>query len=96
MHWITGTCAWVFRGVVEYMLGIQADFDGLRINPSLPEAWKRSTVHRTYRDCVYDITLIQNSYNGELKITVDDKPIEGNLLPLFDDGATHNVVVNIG
>ena len=96
LHWITGTCAWVFRGVVEYMLGIQADFDGLRINPSLPEAWKRSTVHRTYRDCVYDITLIQNSYNGELKITVDDKPIEGNLLPLFDDGATHNVVVNIG
>ncbi len=96
LHWITGTCGWLFRGVVEYMLGVQAEYDGLKIDPSLPEAWKRATVHRTYRDCVYDITFIQNSYNGKLSITVDGKAIEGNILPHFTDGAVHEVIVNVG
>ncbi len=96
LHWITGTCGWLFRGIVEYMLGVQAEYDGLKIDPSLPEKWKKVTVHRTYRGCVYDITLIQNSYNGKLSIAVDGKEIDGNILPLFTDGIAHNVVVNIG
>ncbi|MEE0970392.1 MAG: hypothetical protein U0M06_13555 [Clostridia bacterium] len=96
LHWITGTCGWLFRGIVEYMLGVQAEYDGLKIDPALPEAWKKATVHRTYRDCVYDITLIQNSYNGKLSITVDGKAIDGNILPLFNDGKAHDVIVNIG
>ncbi len=96
MHWITGTCGWLFRGVVEYMIGIQAEYEGLTINPAMPEAWKHVTVHRTYRDSIYDIELIQNCYNGALSITVDGVAIEGNMLPQFDDGAAHKVVVNIG
>ncbi len=94
-HWITGSCAWLFRGVIEYMLGVQAEYDGLKINPSLPEGWRRATIHRTFRDSVYDITLVQNKYNGSLSITVDGKEIGGNILPLFDDGKAHEVIVNI-
>ncbi len=96
MHWITGTAGWLFRGIVEYMLGVQAEYDGLKIDPALPEEWKKVTVHRMYRDCVYDITLIQNSYNGKLSITVDGNAIEGNILPHFTDGVAHKVIVNIG
>lgn len=96
MYWVTGTCGWMFRGIVEYMLGVQAEYDGLKINPALPEIWKNVSVHRTYRGCVYDIEFIQNSYNGKLDITVDGNAIEGNILPLFDDGVAHKVVVNIG
>ncbi len=96
MHWITGTCGWLFRGVVEYMIGVQAEYDGLAINPAMPEAWKNVSVHRTFRGCVYDIDFIQNCYNGALSITVDGKAIEGNILPYFEDGAAHKVVVNIG
>ena len=40
MHWITGTCGWLFRGIVEYMLGVQADYEGLRIVPAMPKVWK--------------------------------------------------------
>lgn len=96
MHWITGTCGWLLRGIVEYMLGVQASYDGLTVNPALPEEWKTATVHRTYRKSVYDITYIQNSYNGKLSVTVDGKAIEGNVLPQFEDGVAHKVVVNIG
>ena len=96
LHWISGTCAWLFRAIVEYMLGIGADYDGLKINPSLPESWKKASVHRTYRGCVYDITLIQNTYNGKVSITVDGEKIESDILPLFNDNNTHKVIVNIG
>ncbi len=95
-HWITGTCGWVFRGVVEYMLGVQADYDGLRINPALPREWKTASVHRIYRDCIYDINYTQNEYNGKVKLSVDGTPIEGNLLPHFTDGKAHKVDVTIG
>ncbi len=96
MYWVTGTCGWMFRGIVEYMLGVQAEYDGLKINPSLPEAWKKASVHRTYRGCVYDITFIQNTYNGQLSITVDGEKLSGNLLPIFTDGKAHEVIVTIG
>lgn len=96
LHWITGTCAWLFRGVVEFMLGIQADYDGLRINPSMPSAWKTASAHRVFRDCIYDINYTQNTYNGKVSITVDGKAVEGNLLPLINDGKAHKVDVVIG
>ncbi len=96
MHWITGTCGWLFRGIVEYMLGVQADYDGLRIKPVMPREWKTASVHRIFRDCIYDITYTQNAYNGKLSITVDGNAIEGNLLPIFNDGKAHKVSVTIG
>ncbi len=96
MHWITGTCGWLFRGIVEYMLGIQADYDGLRIVPCMPHAWKTASAHRIYRGCTYDITYIQNEYNGNIAITVDGNSIEGNLLPYFTDSKAHKVCVTIG
>lgn len=96
MHWITGTCGWLFRGIVEYMLGVQADYDGLRIVPAMPKVWKNASVHRIYRGCTYDITYTQNAYNGKVLITVDGNAIEGNLLPYFTDGIAHKVDVQIG
>lgn len=96
MGWVTGTSGWLFRGIVEFMLGIQAEYDGLAIRPALPEVWKQVTVHRTYRNAVYDITLIQNAYNGKISLTVDGKAIDGDIVPAFEDGKTHTVVATIG
>lgn len=95
MHWISGTCGWLFRGIVEYMLGIQADYNGLKIDPALPEKWKNITAHRTYRNCSYDIAYEQKRYNGEVKILVDGKTLVGNILPYFTDNQTHQVKVTI-
>ena len=54
LSWITGTCGWLFRGVVEFIIGIKADFDGLRIEPNLPQAWDFITV-KEYSEIVHII-----------------------------------------
>lgn len=91
--WITGTAAWTFLVITEYMLGIQRDFEGLRIKPTLPKHWRRCKVIRPFRNAVYEIE-IENSGGKEVKaIYVDGKKIEGNLISPHSDGKKHRVKV---
>ncbi|MDD6213810.1 MAG: hypothetical protein PUB42_01275 [Firmicutes bacterium] len=92
MSWITGTSGWLFRGIVEYMLGIRADFDGLIIDPVLPKTWKKLSAVRKYRGTVYEIEM-ENGGGDTAKINVDGKEISGNVVPAFSDGKTHAVKV---
>ena len=94
-HWVTGTCGWLFKGVVEYMLGIQADFDGLAIRPVLPDEWTDVKVHRVFRNATYEIEIKNLNKNGTVNISVDGNRISGDVLPDFNDGKVHNVNVEI-
>ena len=94
-HWVTGTCGWLFKGVVEYMLGVQADFDGLSIRPVLPDEWQDVKVHRVFRNATYEIRILNRKPNGNVVITVDGMVIDGDILPDFNDGKIHNVNVEI-
>lgn len=85
--WITGTCGWLFRAITEGLLGINAGFDGLELNPCLPSEWNKVNVIRKFRNCTYDIEM----ENGGNKIYVDGNPIDGNVLPIFDDNECHIV-----
>lgn len=93
ISWITGTCGWLFSGVLEGMIGVSAGFDGLEIRPNLPTSWDKVNIIRTFRGCTYDIDIIGVRLNDGLDITVDGNKIDGNVLPLFDDGKTHKVTV---
>lgn len=95
LHWMTGTSPWLFRSVVEYMLGVQADYDGLAMRPVMPSAWNTASVHRVFRNAEYDITINNNKPNGKITVNVDGNDIEGNIIKPFDDGKTHTVIVNI-
>jgi len=92
MNWITGTNGWMFRGIVENIIGIKAHFDGLQIDPTLPDKWDVVEVKRIFRGCTYNITIENKNLNGKYVISVDGKEIEGNILPLFD-GGEHTVTV---
>jgi cellobiose phosphorylase len=95
--WITGTSAWCMKGVYEGILGIYKDYDGLRIDPGFPSTWKEARATRTFRGCMYEL-IFKNPNNlskGKVEITVDGKVIEGNILPLFNDGVVHRVEVRI-
>ena len=83
------------NGVVEYMLGVQADFDGLAIRPVLPDEWTDVSVHRVFRNATYEIRILNRKPNGKTVITVDGKVIDGDILPDFNDGKIHNVLVEI-
>ena len=91
--WITGTCGWLFRGVVEFIIGVSADFKGLKIKPNLPKCWDKVKVKRVYRGCEYNITIEGVHSRENFKIMVDGKEIEGNIVPSFADKKAHEVVV---
>ena len=96
--WLTGTAAWNMVAISQYILGIAADFDGLKIDPSIPSAWDGFKASREYRGATYNI-MIKNPEHvckGVKSVTVDGNAIEGNVLPVFDKGTTHEVEVVLG
>ena len=96
--WLTGTAAWSFVVLTQYILGVKPDFNGLRIDPCIPKDWQEFTVKRSYRSAVYNIHISNPGKisKGIQSITVDGKSIDGNLLPDFQDGKIHNVKVIMG
>ncbi len=96
--WLTGTAAWNFVAVSQYILGIIPDWDGLKVDPSIPSAWDGFKAVRQFRGASYSITFKNPDHvcKGVKSVTVDGKAIEGNVLPVFGDGKTHEVEVIMG
>ncbi len=93
--WLTGTAAWNFYVISNYILGIKPDWDGLKIDPCIPHTWDGYKVCRRFRDAVYEVEIQNPDHvcRGVKQMTVDGKPVEGNLIPAFCDQKTHKVVV---
>ena len=81
--WLTGTAAWNWLTITQYILGIRPTYDGLEINPCLPSAMKEYTVHRVLRDAIFDITVKNpdGHESGVRSIVLDGFHIEGNIIP---------------
>ena len=96
--WLTGTAAWTFFNVSQYILGIQPTLDGLKVDPCIPHTLPGFTVTRRYRGAVYHITVDNSAavQHGVKSVTVDGKAIEGNLLPLAAEGTEVTVQVVMG
>ncbi len=90
--WITGTSGWLFRCIVENIIGLQPEYDGLSIKPMLPKAWDKVSVRRVFRGAVYNITIEQTA--NENSVTADGISVYGNILPLYTDGE-HDICVKI-
>ncbi|WP_430813684.1 GH36-type glycosyl hydrolase domain-containing protein [Carboxylicivirga sp. RSCT41] len=95
--WLTGTAAWNYYAITQYILGVQPDYDGLKIEPCVPADWKGFTVKRLFRGVEYDITVKNPDgvSKGVATIEVNGEKIEGNVIPLLNDGS-HKVVVTMG
>ena len=94
--WLTGTAAWNYYAITQFILGIKPAYEGLEINPCISSEWKEYNVKRKFRGANYDIT-IQNP-NGICKgvksITVDGKMIEGNVVK--HQPGNHEIIVVMG
>jgi cellobiose phosphorylase len=95
--WLTGTAAWNYAAVSQWILGIRPELDGLRIDPAIPAAWDGFTATRYFRGAEYAITVRnpQHACKGVAALMVDGKPVEGNLVPVLD-GGKHTVEVTLG
>ncbi len=96
--WLTGTAAWNFVAVSQYILGIIPDWDGLKVDPSIPHEWDGFTATRKFRGDTFNITFKNPDHvcKGIKSVTVDGKAIDGNVLPVFGDGNEHSVEVVMG
>jgi cellobiose phosphorylase len=96
--WLTGTAAWNFVAISQFILGVKPDYDGLIIDPCIPKTWKNYSVKRVFRGITYDINVKNPSKvnSGVKKMTVDKVEVKGNKVPLFDDGKEHVVEIILG
>ena len=80
--WLTGTAAWNFVALSQWICGIRAEHAGLRIEPRLPEHVKKATITRKYRGCQYVIDVVNKKSDGTitLKLASGEAKVVGTLV----------------
>lgn len=96
--WLTGTAAWTFVNVSQYILGIHPTLDGLKVEPCIPASLSGYTVSRRYRGAVYNITIDNRAeiQKGLSQVLVNGAAQEGNLIPLAPVGSCVDVRIIMG
>jgi cyclic beta-1,2-glucan synthetase len=94
--WYTGSAGWMYRLIVESLLGLRLEVNKLYVAPCLPADWKGFTLHYRYRETLYHITVLQVSGgNGETRVTVNGVEQQDKAIPLVNDRQEHSVEVKI-
>jgi cellobiose phosphorylase len=96
--WYNRGAYWMFKVMVERILGIRPEYEGLRISPCIPNRWKLFKLRRSFRNAYYTIEVLNSRYvsSGIAEITVDGKEYKTNLIPAFGDDKRHHVKVVMG
>ncbi|MBN1810583.1 MAG: glycosyl transferase, partial [Anaerolineae bacterium] len=86
--WLSGTAAWNYVAITQWILGIQPTYQGLRIVPVIPTAWPGFKATRIFRGVTYHIAVERAGEGNAVSLTVDGKPVEGDIVPLPAEGQT--------
>ena len=94
--WYTGSAGWLYRLMLETLLGLTLEVDKLYFKPCLPADWKTFTVNYRYRETMYHITIVQ-PVSGEIEegVTMDGIVQHDLVIALVDDHAPHAVEVRL-
>jgi len=92
----TGTAPWYYRAVLEMLIGARAEYDGLRVDPQLPEKWNRVKAVRRFRDTVFEIEIRKDTNADGMHVELDGKRLRDNLIPVQRPGSRHEVRVFLG
>ncbi|MDR6713751.1 cellobiose phosphorylase [Pseudomonas hunanensis] len=90
--WYTGSAGWMYRLIVESLLGLRRTGETLRIQPLLPADWPGYTLHYRFGSSDYRIEVRSDGQAGELSLSLDGQPLAGSTLQLVDDGGVHQVI----
>ncbi|HUU60408.1 MAG TPA: glucoamylase family protein, partial [Phycisphaerae bacterium] len=93
--WYTGSAGWMYRLLLESLLGLRLETDTLHFAPVLPREWESFRVHYRYRETVYHITVRQTDDGGGRSVTVDGVDQPDGTIPLQDDRREHEAEVRI-
>jgi len=94
--WLTGTAAWNWYAITQFILGIKPSYNGLEIDPCICSQWKEYTVRRRFRGASYEITVKnpEGVCKGVREILMDGQKIDGNIVPCTP--GEHKVTVTLG
>jgi cellobiose phosphorylase len=100
--WYTGSAGWMYRLIVESLIGLKVRADTLAFAPCLPATWPRVELDYRYKDTIYHIeisrspeTLEAAQLGCDVRVVLDDIEQTGSLIKLVDDRARHVVQVNL-
>ena len=93
--WYTGSAGWMYRLIVESLLGLRLETDKLRFDPCLPAVWDSFMVHYRHRETLYHITVRQTRDNSTESVIVDGVEQSNKTISLVDDRREHAVEVRI-
>ena len=96
--WYTGSAGWMYRLILESLLGLRLDGERLHVTPCLPAHWQEFKIHYRYRETVYHIVVSQTrtvdaGEGGVMSVTVDGIERTDKVIPLADDRREHTVGV---
>lgn len=96
--WLTGTAAWTFVNISQYILGVAPTHTGLSINPCVPRDFGDFSITRRFREGIYHIQVMNPEHveKGIKSITVDGVPVEGCVIPYVAGKEAYEVVVTMG
>jgi cellobiose phosphorylase len=96
--WLTGTAAWNFAAITQYILGVKPDYKGLSVNPCIPKDWDGFNFTRKFRGATYTITVKnpQHVSKGVKTVLVNGSKVDGHVIPTQAAGSTVNVEVILG
>ena len=93
--WYTGSAGWMYRLIVESLLGLRLEGDKLYFEPCIPADWKKYKVNYRYRDTIYRISFYRmHDVDADLRITVDGDQKSDKMIYLVDDRKEHNIRVD--
>jgi len=98
VSWLSGSAVWNYVAMTTAILGIQPDYDGLRIDPAIPADWSGFEVTRQFRGSTYRIKVDNRAgvESGVRKISVNGLDMDGNVIPPVEPGSSVEVEVRMG
>jgi cellobiose phosphorylase len=84
--WLTGTAAWNYVAITQWILGIQPTYDGLRIAPVIPRDWPGYEATRVFRGVTYHISVKRAGKGSAVSLVVDGEQLAGDVVPLPPEG----------
>jgi cyclic beta-1,2-glucan synthetase len=95
--WYTGSAAWMYRLIIESLLGLRLEIDKLRFEPAVPSVWKSYIVHYRFRETVHHITIkFEGPGRATQRVILDDVEQPEKFVQLVDDHREHNAEVILG
>ena len=96
--WLSGTASWNFYAITQYILGVRPEYDGLRVDPYIPEKWEGFKMQRKFRGATYQLEIENPDHvsKGVKEMMINGESINSNKIPLLEKGKNHTIKIIMG